>query len=142
MAVDATEVTSSEWEIMRVIWTKGAIDTKAIITIMQEKRDWTESTIKTLLRRLVNKNILTTTKEGRQFVYHANVSESAAMTATVNDVFARLCNMKKGAAITDLLRDTDLCQSDIQAMQAVLADKLTTAPEKVACDCLPEDCEC
>lgn len=142
MAVDATEVTSSEWEIMRVIWTKGAIDTKDIIKIMQEKRDWTESTIKTLLRRLVNKNILTTTKDGRQFVYHTNISESEAMTATVDDVFTRLCNMKKGTVITELLTQTELSQADIKAMQAVLAEKLATAPEKVACDCLPEDCTC
>lgn len=142
MASAATEVTSSEWEIMRIIWTKGAIDTNAIISIMQEKRDWTESTIKTLLRRLVNKGILSTTKEGRQFTYHTNISEADAMSATVNDVFSRLCNMKKGAVITQLLKNTELSQADIKVMQAVLASKLTTAPEAVACDCLPEDCEC
>lgn len=142
MTVNATEITSSEWEIMRVIWTKGPTDTNDIIAILQQKRDWTESTIKTLLRRLVNKNILTTTKAGRQFTYHANLDEADAMTETVDDVFGRLCNMNKGTAIVDLIQSSELSQADVQKMQALLAEKIKTAPEKVACNCLPDDCDC
>ncbi|WP_260254736.1 BlaI/MecI/CopY family transcriptional regulator [Levilactobacillus brevis] len=47
-------MTPSEWEVMRIIWTKRSISSLDVIEVMQRKRDWSESTIKTLLGRLVD----------------------------------------------------------------------------------------
>lgn len=48
-------MTPSEWEVMRIIWTKRSISSLDVIEVMQRKRDWSESTIKTLLGRLTKK---------------------------------------------------------------------------------------
>ncbi|WP_125708505.1 CopY/TcrY family copper transport repressor [Lacticaseibacillus porcinae] len=136
------EMSPAEWEVMRVIWTKTQADTNTIITAMQAKRDWAQSTIKTLLRRLVEKQALTTTKVGRQFMYHPEISEQHAMKQSADTLFDSLCDMKKGAILTDLLQSSPLSRSDIQKMQAVLAEKAKTAPEQVACNCLADNCEC
>ena len=37
--------------------------------------DWTQSTIKTILGRLVGKGVLNTEHEGRKFIYTANIEE-------------------------------------------------------------------
>lgn len=138
----ATEMSPAEWEVMRVIWTKKQAASTEIITVLQGKRDWSESTIKTLLRRLVQKQILTTTAAGRKFVYHPQVSEKAAMAQTTSELFDHLCAMKKGGVLLDLLAQTTLSQADIKQMQAVLAQKLPTAPEHVACNCLGDADSC
>lgn len=139
----ATEMTPAEWEIMRVIWTKGAIGSGEVIAVMQRKRDWTESTIKTLLRRLVKKEVLVTATEGRKFIYQPLVDENTAMTATSTQLFDHMCAMKKGRVLTELVTKTELTQADIAALQAVLAAKMQTAPTKVACDCLgPDTMDC
>lgn len=138
----AEAMSPAEWEVMRVVWTKGAAATNQIITAMQAKRDWTESTIKTLLRRLVTKQALVTTKDGRQFVYHPQIAETTAMTDAAETLFASLCDMKKGAILTDLVAQVPLSISDIDRMQALLAEKRQTAPAQVACNCLPDECTC
>jgi len=139
METTANDMTPAEWELMRLVWTKGDSYSSDLIKLMQEKRDWADSTIKTLLRRLVAKEALAVTKEGRRFRYHAVIGETKAMTEAVNDLFDQLCNMKKGVALADLLTTTELSRADIERLQAILAAKLPDAPEKVTCNCLPTD---
>lgn len=131
------EMTTAEWELMRIIWTKGRASSSEVSRLIRAKKDWTESTVKTLLRRLVNKQALKTVRDGRRFIYLPLITESHAMDQMAEETFARLCEIKKGQELKKLLEETTLSQADIQQMQAVLAAKLTTAPQEVACNCLP-----
>lgn len=135
--MQAEKMTSAEWELMRIVWTLDHAGSREVIEIIQRKREWSESTIKTLLGRLVKKNLLATTKEGRNFVYHATIAEQTAMNDTVNDLFTSLCNMKKGITIIELIKNSTLTKTDIESMQKVLEKKLSDAPDKVECDCVP-----
>lgn len=138
----AQDMSTAEWELMRVIWTMHEAGSSDIIRAIQGKKDWTESTIKTLLRRLVKKEVLTTRKVGRKFIYQPLIGEDEAMDQMTAETFDRLCRMKRGRAISKLIADTMLSQTDIQELQQVLAEKVATAPEKVACDCIaPMSCE-
>ena len=134
---DATKMSPAEWELMRIIWTKNGAGSSEVIELMQQKRSWTESTIKTLLRRLVNKEILKTVKDGRKFIYYPVIEEKVAMNENVTELFDHLCNMKKGKVVIELLTKLELSRSDIEELQKVLEEKSKTAPEMVECDCLP-----
>ncbi len=137
-ASDATKMSPAEWELMRIIWTKGGASSSEVIELIQKKRSWTESTVKTLLRRLVNKEILQTVKDGRKFIYHPTIEEKDAMNENVTELFDHLCNMKKGKVVIELLSKLELSRTDIQELQKVLVQKSKTAPEVIKCDCLPE----
>ena len=52
-----TQISNSEWEVMRVLWASEEQKSSDIIRILQEKFYWSPSTIKTLLGRLVDKKI-------------------------------------------------------------------------------------
>ncbi len=45
--------------------------------------------------------------------------------------------MRVGQTLVDLVNQTELSQTDIAALQAVLAEKAKDAPEMVDCDCVP-----
>ena len=130
-------ISDSEWEIMRIIWTIEPVSSTKIIQELQAKKDWSESTIKTLLRRLVNKNLLNTTKEGRHFVYSAKVNQAQVMTEAAQELLDRMCNMHKGEVILQLLADSPISKSDLAKMKQVIDQKEKTAPEMVPCNCLP-----
>ncbi|KRM12386.1 CopY/TcrY family copper transport repressor [Paucilactobacillus suebicus] len=140
------DITPAEWELMRIVWTKGSVYSRELISLMQQKRDWSDSTIKTLLRRLVQKGLLNTEKEDRKFKYTAAVEEIKAMDVTARQLFDHLCAMKRGQTLVNLIDHLELSQSDIESLQAVLTEKKKTAPETVKCDCLPEGmdetCDC
>lgn len=130
-------MTTSEWEIMRVIWTLGEATSRQIIRIMAQKTDWSPSTIKTLISRLQAKGYLTDNGASRDRLYLPTVAEHEAMTATLQRTIQALCAMCVGHALADVLATTPLSQDDITRLQAVLQDKYAQAPDHIACDCLP-----
>lgn len=136
------EITPSEWELMRIVWTKGQLYSRELIDLMQAKRSWSDSTIKTLLRRLVKKGLLQTEKQDRRFLYTATISETEAMNGSAQQLFDHLCAMKKGETLLNLIQHVELTQTDIQKLQAALTEKAKTAPTEVACDCLPNNAKC
>ncbi|WP_208421971.1 CopY/TcrY family copper transport repressor [Latilactobacillus fragifolii] len=135
-------ITDAEWEIMRMVWSLGQVNSSHLIKLVQQKRDWQASTIKTLLGRLVKKDYLIATKEGRRFTYTANIAEEEAMNHATQSLFNQLCSMKKGRTLATLMEQTALSQNDIQMLQKVLAAKLPDAPTMIECDCLPTNCDC
>lgn len=78
MDVSDINISPAEWEVMRIVWTLGSAGSTEIIHILQQQKQWSESTIKTLLRRQVQKGLLTTTRQGRRFIYTATIAEKDA----------------------------------------------------------------
>lgn len=130
------DISDAEWEVMRIVWTLGSAHSSEIIRQLQAKEDWTESTIKTLIRRLVQKGYLQAEKDGRRFVYQATISQNQMMVTETKEMMAHMCNMHKGKMLISILKEVPLSQADIHTMQQELAQKAKTAPLKVKCNCL------
>lgn len=135
-------LTPSEWEIMRVIWTLGEATTaNQIIHIMHNQKDWQPSTVKTLINRILKKGFLRTDGATRNRLYIPTVGEHETMTQTLCATIDDMCAMCIGHTLLDVLADMTLSQSDITKLQALLEQKMKNAPESIACNCLPENCE-
>ena len=48
-------ITSAEWQIMKVLWANGEVTSKFVSDTLCEKMKWKQATIKTLLNRLLEK---------------------------------------------------------------------------------------
>lgn len=67
---EAGNISDAEWEVMRIIWTLETASSSEVIKELQAKKDWSESTIKTLMGRLVQKGLLKTKKLGANLFIH------------------------------------------------------------------------
>ncbi|MCC7666818.1 CopY/TcrY family copper transport repressor [Liquorilactobacillus satsumensis] len=132
-------ISGSEWEVMRVIWTLKNVTSHQLVEIMQQKRQWSVSTVKTLLSRLVAKKMLATRKDGRQFVYQPLVTEMFAMSQTSLALFQDMCAMKVGKALLADIKELTLSKNDIDDLMQMLQAKRKTAPSEIACNCLPRE---
>lgn len=131
-------ISDSEWEVMRIIWTLEPVSSTKIIQELQAKKEWSGSTIKTLLRRLVNKNLLTTSKEGRRFIYSAKINQTQVMTEAAQELLNRMCDMHKGEVLLQLLANSPISKSDLAKIKQKINEKEKSAPEHVPCNCLSE----
>lgn len=139
------EVSAAEWIPLRIIWTLQRAYTNTIISYTQARTNWSESTIKTLLRRLEQKGFVISHHDGRKFVYVPAKDEQATMTAVAQQQLASMCQKHRGQVILQLIKDNKLSQTDLLAIQEEVKQKLPAAPEQVPCDCLKErgiDHEC
>ena len=137
-----TYITYAEWEVMRVVWANDRVTSKKVISVLQEKMDWTQSTIKTILGRLVGKGVLNTEHEGRKFIYTANIEETEAVRDYAEEIFNRICNKKVGNVIESIIEDHVLSFDDIDRLEKILEMKKSFAVEEVDCNCPEGQCKC
>jgi len=134
------EISSAEWQIMRIVWTLKHVTSSEIINLMQKKQTWSDSTIKTLITRLTKKEFLSREKEHGRYIYSTTVEEQATMNEYANSLFSDFCAHKSGSVLNELIDSMEISQADVKMLQATLDKKLATAPEHVKCDCLPDGC--
>src|ERR1041385_4247153 len=70
----SVRITKAEWEVMTVVWERAPIAASAIVQSLAEERQWALATVRTLLRRLVNKGALEQREDGKRYVYSPRVS--------------------------------------------------------------------
>lgn len=136
------EITDSEWEVMRVVWTRKKATSKEIIGILQEKKDWKPATTKTFIGRLVKKGALNTETVGNKFIYTAAVSEEESLKSLKAGIFNHICNTAVGKTIADLISEATLSHGDIAMIEEVLQAKKKDAVDEIVCNCVPGQCHC
>ena len=136
------EITASEWEIMRVVWTHTKATSKEIISVLQEKKDWKPATTKTFIGRLVKKGALNTESVGNKFIYTAAVTEEESLKLLKAGLFNHICNTAVGKTIADLIAEATLSHDDIAMIEKVLKSKKKDALDMIVCNCVPGQCQC
>ena len=134
------KISSAEWEVMRVLWTKGETTSTEITLILSTKQDWSASTVKTLLGRLADKGYLTSRREGRTYLYQAVLNEEEANLTAVQEVLSKICLTKHHHLLGKLIQQTPMTKEQIKDLQEILASKESV--EQVQCDCQPGQCHC
>ncbi|MGT2888188.1 CopY/TcrY family copper transport repressor [Streptococcus didelphis] len=135
-------ISDSEWEVMRVIWAQGPVKSSAIIAVLEKKCNWTPSTIKTLLGRLVEKNYVHSSRSGRAYLYQALIDQNSFQKEMVKECLNKICSRQVGSVLLSLLEDLPMTQKDILAFQKLLAKKEKSATETIPCSCSPGQCQC
>ena len=135
-------ISKAEWEIMRVVWTKGETTSTEILNILSQKTEWTSSTVKTLLKRLVDKGYLNTEKIGKKFVYSALINEENTINNEVDEHFEKFCQRKHLAILEHLIETVPMTCDDITKLQDLLNDKQRKTVVEVVCNCTPGQCHC
>jgi len=136
------EITDSEWEVMRVVWTRTKATSKEIISVLQDKKDWKPATTKTFIGRLVKKGALNTETVGNKFIYTAAVSEEESLKSLKAGLFNHICNTAVGKTIADLIKEATLSHDDIAMMEEILKSKKKDAVDVIVCNCVPGQCHC
>ena len=63
------DLSRAEWKVMKIVWELKKAMAREVYTIAGERYSWTPATVKTLLKRLVDKGYVSTTPVGNGFVY-------------------------------------------------------------------------
>lgn len=138
------KITNTEWQVMRIIWANDGSTSREIMNALAKKFEWTPSTVKTLLSRLVEKGCLTTKKTGNKFSYFAVLTEAASVNQIVEDINEKTCATKLPALISDLIAQHQFTLADLNQLEVLIQAKKNQAVESVesvACDCVQCACD-
>ena len=138
----STSMTTSERQVMRVIWAYPHSRSQEIIKLLENDFDWQPATIKSLLNRLKQKGLIYMEKINGKFYYNSLISEEEQVKLECRQLFSGVCNTKQGQLLGHLVRESQLSQTDIDQLIEILKERRVTAPRKISCSCVKGQCSC
>jgi BlaI family transcriptional regulator, penicillinase repressor len=116
-------ITEAEWEVMVVAWDRAPVAASVVAEALEKKKKWSLATVRTLLRRLVNKGILQQQAEGKRFLYKPKVSMAECVRHESESFLGRVLGRAPSASILHLVKKADLSAEDIQELRRILREK-------------------
>lgn len=115
----AERITGSELEVMKVLWeAEDALPLTEIRKTLQSRFDWSDPTVKTLLRRLCEKEVVEQEKR-KVFYYRPRISEDDYNTWAAKDLVNRLFKGRAGNLVAALVRADGLTEDDIGELRSM-----------------------
>jgi len=119
-------ITEAEWHVMAVVWERAPVAASTVLEFVHEnKRQWTLATVRTLLRRLVNKGALAQQAEGKRYLYTARVSIEDCVRQESDSFLDRVLGRAPATTLVHLVERADLSKEDIQELRRILGQKET-----------------
>lgn len=100
------ELTGLEFEIMQVVWKRGASTTADVQEGLDRRLAYT--TVQTVLNALHGKGKLRRELSGRAYVYSASLTEARAVTTAVRDLVDRIFGGSSEELVMSLLRSREI----------------------------------
>jgi BlaI family transcriptional regulator, penicillinase repressor len=116
-------ITEAEWEVMAVVWDRMPVAASTVFEVLERRKQWTLATVRTLLRRLVNKGALEQRAEGKRYIYTARVSMAECARRESDSFLDRVLGRAPSEAILHLVKRAELSKEDIQELRRILRDK-------------------
>lgn len=137
---DRNNISDAEWEVMRVVWANESCYSQVIIDVLQEKMDWKPATSKTLIGRLVKKGYLTTTSDGKRYLYTTDTTEPESLRAEIDTLLSQICKRNVPNLVSYLIDECMVTQDQRDDLVTQLLHKKVV--EKIPCTCTPGQCTC
>lgn len=117
------QISNSEWDIMEVLWSSSPQNSKEIIEKIQQNSDWKPSTIKTLISRLVEKNIVSYEKRGKSHYYYPLLKREECIRIKSNKFINKFYKGGLKTMIASFVEMYDLSDEDIEELKEILDKK-------------------
>lgn len=111
----------AELDIMLCLWRyEQPVRTARILQELEREHQWTLSTLKALLGRLLEKKFVECTREGRFMLYRAVVPESDYRRKETGKLLQRYYQNSAKSMIAALVREETLSGQDIAELETLL----------------------
>ena len=117
------QISEAEYEVMKIVWKYAPINTNEITGKLLATSSWSAKTIQTLIKRLVNKGVLTYEKNSRVFVYTPVVKESEYISPESNSFLNRYYDGDITAMLSAYIQNDKLSKTEIETLRALLSKR-------------------
>lgn len=117
------KIPEAELEIMKVIWSnEKSLSSKEIIKIMEDKKQWKQTTTLTLLKRLTNKDIISAKKVKMVTYYTAIIDKKSYLGMETSSFFKKVHGNSLKSFITTLHDNSDITDEDLNELEKWIRD--------------------
>ena len=117
------KISESEWQVIKILWDKAPMTANQLVDVLSENTNWKPKTIKTLLNRLVNKNVLGFDIEGRTYNYYPIVTKTECAQTERHSLLNRVYDGALKPMLAAFLEDGNLSSDEINELRKILNNR-------------------
>ncbi len=116
--MDIIKISEAEYEIMEIIWNQdGEVTTADIIEKLGKDNTWKHTTILTLAKRLVDKNVLNVRKEARINYYSPAISKDEYKSYQADGFIEDMYDGSVKSLVASLYNNDKIEEEDIEELK-------------------------
>jgi predicted transcriptional regulator len=117
------DLSAAEWKVMKIVWDLQKGMAREVYTIAGKAYGWAPPTVKTLLKRLVDKGYLTTTEVGNGFVYRPAQSAISILRNAADTLLEHAAGNVTGPLLAHMVESSPLGEDDLDALKKLIEEK-------------------
>jgi predicted transcriptional regulator len=117
------ELTEAEWTIIKAVWENEPCAAPAIQERLFKKTEWTYSTVRTVMDRMVAKRLLTAEKVRNLTLYRSAVTRAQAQRGELLYALKHAFNGALTPMVQCLLDTNELSAEDLAQLEALIKDR-------------------
>jgi BlaI family penicillinase repressor len=118
------KISDAEWAVMEEIWRQHPITALEVVQKLSSQRQWQDQTIRTMLRRLIDKGALKYKAEGKVYYYEPAVSREQCVRVESRSFLERVFGGAAKPLLVQMVQEADLSREDITELKKLLAKKV------------------
>ena len=107
----------TEWGVMRVIWKRKEVIVRDVYEELQDHEGWAQTTVRTMMERLVRKGFLRQKRVGPVCVYKPAITYERALSRTLRDVAQRATGGDLSALVSYAIEAGEMSEEELAEIE-------------------------
>lgn len=119
-------ITDAEWPIMQTLWQNDSATAAEIVSEVTKQRGTSMRTVKTLIRRLIEKGAVgydVDERDSRIYHYHAMLDRDTVVKEKSNNLLKMVYGNEPSSLLVHFMRDCKLTSNEINMLEQILEAK-------------------
>lgn len=115
-------ISAAESVVMEVLWGSSPIATEDVMAALRPQGKWQESTVKTLLNRLLKKGAISALKDGRRYLYSPVLKRKQWLSSESIGFLNRLFDGRVAPLVAHFSQQRKLGKNDIADLKRLIQE--------------------
>lgn len=115
-------ISGAESLIMEALWRKSPLSSEDIVAAVGPEQNWSNKTVKTLLNRLLTKQAITATTEGRRYLYSPAIERADYVQEESRGLIDRLFDGRLAPLVSHFAETKQLTADDIAELKRLIQE--------------------
>ncbi len=123
MGKKAYILTEGEWTIMKVVWEQEPCAAPTVQEVLEPRKNWTYSTVHTIMQRMVAKGLLVTERIRNLTLYRSAITRSQAQRGELSRTLKRAFDGALTPMVQFLLKSNNLSRESLDELERAIKEK-------------------
>jgi BlaI family penicillinase repressor len=115
-----SNITEAEWKIMKILWEKAPLTLKEIVNNLKQETSWSNTTVRTLIVRLMEKEIIKADKSTGNFKYAPIIKKEESQLHEAEQFINTVFDGSMGMFITAFSKKGKLSKEDEKELMKII----------------------